>query len=95
MPITASVPKTNSVHSATLIPQIERTEKRTLDHTRSIHRAMHVRYVYAARQKPLIKAKFHYASWFGSGSELVRSWFEAKFHYAIWFEPALNHLRTI
>ena len=25
------------------------------------------------------KAKFHYASWFGAGSELVRSWFELKF----------------
>jgi len=24
-----------------------------------------------------LKAKFHYASWFGAGSELVRSWFEA------------------
>jgi len=30
-----------------------------------------------------VKAKFHYTSWFGAGSELVRSWFEAKFHYAI------------
>jgi len=27
----------------------------------------------------LIKAKFHYASWFGAGSKLVRSWFELKF----------------
>jgi len=35
-----------------------------------------------------VKAKFHYASWFGAGSELVRSWFNAKFHYAIWFEQA-------
>ena len=26
-----------------------------------------------------LKAKFHYASWFGAGSELVRSWFELKF----------------
>jgi len=25
------------------------------------------------------KAKFHYASWFGAGSEPVRSWFELKF----------------
>jgi len=24
-----------------------------------------------------VKAKFHYTSWFGAGSELVRSWFEA------------------
>jgi len=24
----------------------------------------------------VIKAKFHYASWFGAGSKLVRSWFE-------------------
>jgi len=23
-----------------------------------------------------LKAKFHYASWLGAGSELVRSWFE-------------------
>ena len=23
-----------------------------------------------------VKAKFHYASWLGAGSELVRSWFE-------------------
>jgi len=23
-----------------------------------------------------VKAKFHYASWFGADSELVRSWFE-------------------
>jgi len=27
----------------------------------------------------VLKAKFHYASWFGAGSELVRSWFELKF----------------
>jgi len=26
-----------------------------------------------------IKAKFHYASWFGAGSKLVRSWIELKF----------------
>jgi len=25
----------------------------------------------------LLKAKFHYASWFEAGLELVRSWFEA------------------
>ena len=41
-----------------------------------------------------VKAKFHYTSWFGAGSELIRSWFEAKFHYAIWFELASNQLRT-
>jgi len=23
-----------------------------------------------------VKAKFHYASWFGAGSELLRSWFD-------------------
>jgi len=31
----------------------------------------------------LVKAKLHYTSWFGTGSEMVRSWFEAKIHYAI------------
>jgi len=25
-----------------------------------------------------VKAKFHYASWLGAGSELVRNWFEVK-----------------
>jgi len=44
--------------------------------------------------KRLLKAKFHYASWFGAVSELVRRWFEAKFDYAIWIEPASNQLRT-
>ena len=33
----------------------------------------YIRVVYA------IKAKFHYASWFGAGSEPFRSWFELKF----------------
>jgi len=41
----------------------------------------------------VLKAKFHYASWFGACSELVRSWFKAKFHYAIWIEPASNQRR--
>ena len=27
----------------------------------------------------IVKAKFHYASWFGAGSGLVRRWFELKF----------------
>ena len=27
----------------------------------------------------VVKAKFHYASWFAAGLELVRSWFELKF----------------
>jgi len=27
----------------------------------------------------LFKDKFHYASWFEAGSEMVRSWFELKF----------------
>jgi len=26
-----------------------------------------------------VKDKLHYASWFGTGSKLVRSWFELKF----------------
>ena len=35
------------------------------------------RAVLLARKKHApIKARFHYASWFGAGSELVRSWFE-------------------
>jgi len=29
-----------------------------------------------------VKTKFHYASWFEAGSELVRSWFELKFGLA-------------
>ena len=44
--------------------------------------------------KKMIKAKFHYASWFEAGSKLVADRFEAKFRYAIWFEPASNQLRT-
>jgi len=46
--------------------------------------------------KWLVKAKFHYASWFEAGSKLVADRFEAKFHYAIWFEagrqPASNQI---
>jgi len=30
-------------------------------------------------RKSNFKAKFHYASWFGAGSKLVRNWFELKF----------------
>jgi len=40
----------------------------------------------------MVKAKFHYASWFGAGSELVQRWFEAKFHYAVWYELAPNQV---
>ena len=29
----------------------------------------------------LLKAEFHYASWFGAGLKLVRT----KFHYTSWF----------
>jgi len=29
------------------------------------------------RLPSFVKAKFHYASWFGAGSEPVRSWFKA------------------
>ena len=36
----------------------------------------------------IIKAKFHYASWFEAGSELVRSW------SPISFEPVCDQLRT-
>jgi len=44
-----------------------------------------------------IKAKFHYASWFEVGSELVRSWFEAGRRpasnlSATSFEPASNQI---
>jgi len=35
----------------------------------------------------LLKAKFHYASWFEVGSELVRSWFGAGSELVrSWFE---------
>jgi len=40
----------------------------------------------------LLKAKFHYASWFGAGSELVRSWFESDSVMEFGFEPARNQL---
>ena len=33
----------------------------------------------ASHSLRLVKAKFHYASWFGAGSELALSWFELKF----------------
>jgi len=52
-----------------------------------------------------LKAKFHYASWFGAGSEpvrsrlgaslkLVRSWFDPNSVMELDFEPASNQLRT-
>ena len=54
----------------------------------------------------LLKAKFHYASWFGACSELDLKLVRAKFHYTSWFgagseqvrrtgsEPAPNYIRT-
>jgi len=41
-----------------------------------------------------IKAKFHYASWFGAGSKLVRSWFEPDSVMEFGFEPVCDQLRT-
>ena len=41
-----------------------------------------------------VKAKFHYASWFGAGSKLVRSWFESDSVMEFGFEPASSQLRT-
>jgi len=41
-----------------------------------------------------VKAKFHYASWFGAGSKLVRSWFESGSVMEFGFEPASKQLRT-
>ena len=40
----------------------------------------------------VVKAKFHYASWFEAGSKLVADRFEAKFHYSIWLEPISNQI---
>jgi len=44
----------------------------------------------------LVKAKFHYASWFEGGSQLVQSWFEAGCRQvrATSFEPVCDQLRT-
>jgi len=41
------------------------------------------------RRSTLLKAKFHYASWFEAGSELDRGWFEPGSNL---FEPASNQL---
>ena len=41
-----------------------------------------------------VKAKFHYTSWFEAGSKLVADQFEAKFHYAIWFEAGRSQVRS-
>ena len=42
----------------------------------------------------LFKAKFHYASWFGAGSKLVRSLFEPDTVMEFGFDPASNELIT-
>jgi len=42
-------------------------------HHRIAHTHVHAHGVNTGRK---LKAKFHYASWFGAGSELVRSWFD-------------------
>ena len=42
----------------------------------------------------LLKAKFHYTSWFGAGSELVRSWFEPDSVMEFGFEPVCDQLQT-
>jgi len=42
----------------------------------------------------LFKAKFHYASWFGAGSKLVRSQVPLRYLVRTSFEPATNQLRT-
>jgi len=39
-----------------------------------------------ASNKLVVKAKFHYASWFGAGSEPVQSWFGASSEPAIVME---------
>jgi len=41
-----------------------------------------------------LKAKFHYASWFGAGSKLVRSQIPLRYLVRTSFEPASNQLRT-
>jgi len=38
-----------------------------------------------------VKAKFHYASWFGAGSELVRSWFEPDSVMEFGFNPPYSY----
>ena len=41
-----------------------------------------------------LKAKFHYASWFGAGSKLVRSRIPLRYLVRTSFEPASNQVRT-
>jgi len=41
-----------------------------------------------------VNAKFHYASWFGVGSELVRSQIPLRYLVRTSFEPASSYLRT-
>jgi len=41
-----------------------------------------------------LKAKFHYASWFGAGSKLVRSQILLRYLVRTVFEPAPSQLRT-
>ena len=51
----------------------------------------------AATCKRGITAKFHYASWFGAGSQLVRSWFETGCRpdsVMVSFERACDQLRA-
>jgi len=45
-------------------------------------------------QRLSIKAKFHYASWFGAGSKLVRSQIPLCYLDRTSFEPASNQHRT-
>jgi len=42
----------------------------------------------------LLKAKFHYASWFGAGSKLVQRWFKPDSVMEFGFEPVCDHLQT-
>ena len=41
-----------------------------------------------------VKAKFHYTSWFGAGSKLVRSQIPLRYLIRTSFEPTSNQLRT-
>ena len=41
-----------------------------------------------------VKAKFHYASWFGDGSKLVRSWFEPASVMEFGFNRLLERLQA-
>ena len=42
----------------------------------------------------VVKAKFHYTSWFGAGSKLVRSKIPLRYLVRTSFEPCPNQLRT-